>query len=129
MNMAANEKNLFRQNICQTCKFGIKQESGYLVNCVCDRNGRGGCGNAFELEGQCKHYRPNHNLLFLKHAAITAIRNYHVLADTPEKSSHYKQDLAVAASESVALKRAYAMIVGLNYDAAAEILYEDAFAE
>ncbi len=119
--MAAIDKRILRANICQNCRFAIRQKSGYLVDCIC-HNGHA-CGNTYNLEGQCDDYEPNNNLLSLKTAAIDAIREFDKLNASPNCN---KEKLMKAACRSCDLQEAYAIIVGISYDLAAELLHDEA---
>ena len=80
----------------------------------------------------CRYYKPNVNLLALKDAVIEALKEFDiaykgsirdgVVASEP---SFRNESLAKAAAKSVVMQDAYAIITGLRFDDAAEILREE----
>ena len=117
-----------RENICQTCKYTIRQDNSYLVDCVCN-NGHA-CGNAYQREGQCDSYRPNVPLIRLKQAALDAIKEFNrvhelypdLRADDP---SWQHEELVKAATRSCCMTEAYAIMLNLGQDFTAEMLREE----
>jgi len=69
----------------------------------------------------------NENLNSLKEAAIEAVREFKRLYAIPTNGSDaHAREIARAAATSVTMQKAYAIMLGIGYDMAAEIIHEEA---
>ena len=103
-----------RENICLLCQYAIPQKNSGLglVDCSCK-----GYGNAHQTE--CDSFRENSRLASLKEAAIEAIKEFEHLNKDEEIS---KAALQRASIRSCAMQEAFAIMLDIGYDDAAEIL-------
>lgn len=116
--MTKIDRDNFMANICQSCQYSLRRESGHLVDCP-----KVGCGNAWSRD--CEHYKPYTNLIRLKDEAVEAICEFEKLNNTlSDRDTVHNEQLHNLACRSCALQEAYAMMIGLGYDDAAEILHE-----
>lgn len=115
-----------KNNICPFCQYAIPQKNCGLglVNCQCK-----GYGNARQTE--CNSFCENSRLASLKDAAIEAIKAYYDLIeaikefDRPNKGGEIsKAALKRASIRSCAMQEAFAIMLDISYDDAAEILWE-----
>ena len=114
-----------KQNLCPTCKYGSPQDNSGLglVNCICHK-GRA-CGNAYQKE--CESYRENARIARLKSAAVEAINDFNKLYAIPvDGNEAHAAEMAKAAARSCHMQEAYAIILDIGYDLAAEILHDAA---
>lgn len=117
-----------RENICPKCAFAISQKDNSwsklgLVDCP-----KKGYGNAYQTE--CEHYIENANLRLLMDNAIIAIKEFdriNALYTNLDVSipSIQHEELVKAAAHSCAMTEAYAIMVGIGYDMAAEYLHRE----
>jgi hypothetical protein len=70
-------------------------------------------------------YRPNANLLELKAKAIEAIGKLERLNALPNTGAAHAREASKAAAYSCAMQAAYAIMLGIGYDMAAEVLREE----
>lgn len=105
-----------KDNICPFCEHAIPQKNcGFgLVDCQCK-----GYGNAHSTE--CDKFRENSRLASLKEAAIEAIKEFDRLTKDGEIA---KAALKRASIRSCAMQEAFAIMLDISYDDAAEILRE-----
>lgn len=109
-------------NICVNCKHATPQDNSGLglVNCHVV-----GHGNACQTK--CDHFRENSRLASLKEAAITAIKEFERMYAIPiDGNELHAASIERAATYAVALQDAYAMVLDISKDMAAEILHEEA---
>lgn len=102
------------KNICPFCKYAIPQKNSGLglVDCQCK-----GYGNVCQTV--CGSFRPNERLSRLKEAAIEAIREF----DHLNKSGQYaKAAMQNAAARACVMTEAFAIMLDISYDDAAETL-------
>ena len=107
-----------RDNICPFCIFAIPQKNTELglVDCI-----HHGYGNACQM--QCKDYRENPRLAQLKEKAKAAIREFNQLSETNGSTSAAAKKAAI---RSCTLQEAFAAILDIPYDQAAELLRDGA---
>ena len=105
-----------KKNICPFCKYATPQKNCGLglVDCQCK-----GYGNAYKTE--CDSFRENSRLASLKEAAIEAIEEFDRLNKDGEIS---KAALQRASIRSCAMQEAFAIMLDISYDDAAEMLRE-----
>lgn len=104
-------------NICRFCAYSVPQKNSCLglVDCWLI-----GYGNACQRE--CSHYKENPRLAALKKLAVEAIKEFDALNNTNSASAETK----AAAARSVAMQEAFAAMLDVSYDDAAEYLREEA---
>ena len=107
---------MYKENICPFCKHAIPQKNCGLglVNCQCK-----GYGNAYKTE--CDSFRENSRLASLKEAAIEAIKEFDRLNKDGEISKAALQRVSI---RSCAMQEAFAIMMDISYDDAAEMLRE-----
>lgn len=103
-----------KKNICLFCKYAIPQASCGLglVDCACK-----GLGNARQPE--CDRFRENIRLVSLREAAIDAIKEFDRLTGGGQSS---KAAMRNAAARSCVMTEAFAIMLDIGYDDAAEML-------
>lgn len=106
-----------KKNICPLCQYAVPQKNCGLglINCACK-----GLGNARQSE--CDRFRENSRLASLKEAAIDEIKKYERLRLADGKGS--KAAVQRAAIRSCAMTEAFAVMLDIDYDDAAEMLWE-----
>lgn len=104
-------------NICRFCAYSVPQKNSCvgLVDCPLM-----GYGNAYQRE--CSNYQENPRLAALKKLAVEAIKEFDALNNTNSASAKTK----AAAARSVAMQEAFAAMLDVSYDDAAEYLREEA---
>ena len=105
-----------KKNVCPFCQYAVPQKNSGLglVDCPCK-----GYGNAHQTE--CASFRENSRLTSLKEAAIEAIKTFDCLK---KDEKHSKAALQRAAIRSCAMQEAFAIMLDIDYDDAAEMLWE-----
>lgn len=105
-----------KKNICPFCECAIPQKNcGMgLVNCPLK-----GCGNAHKTECDC--FRENSRLVSLREAAIDAIKEFDRLNEGGQSSKAAMQNVA---ARSCVMTEAFATMLDIGYDDAAEMLRE-----
>lgn len=105
-----------KKNLCPFCQYAVPQKNSGLglVDCPCK-----GYGNAHQTE--CASFRENSRLASLKEAAIEAIEEFDRLNKDGKIS---KAALQRASIRSCAMQEAFAIMLDISYDDAAEMLRE-----
>lgn len=113
---AGREGSMNKKNLCPFCQYAVPQKnSGVgLVDCPCK-----GYGNAHQTE--CDSFRENSRLASLKEAAIEAIKAFHCLNGD---ENHSKTALQRASIRSCTMQEAFAIMMDISYDDAAEMLHD-----
>lgn len=104
-----------QENICPFCQYAVPQKNSGcgLVDCV-----RKGYGNAHQTE--CESFQENSRITKLKDATVEAIREFDEVREGSNGIAGTK--LKAMASRCVALQEAFAIMVDIGYDHAAEML-------
>ena len=111
-----------KSNICPKCAFAIPQSDNTLGLVDCPKKGY---GNAYARTCDC--FLENNRLLNLIEIAIEAIKEFESLyAVSFKDSSEHAAAIGKAATHSCTMQQAYAIMLGITYDMAAEILHEEA---
>lgn len=107
-----------RENICPLCQYAVPQMNCGLglVDCPCK-----GYGNAHQAECDC--FRENSRLASLKEAAIEAIKEFNRLNESMQSPNVALQKASI---RSCTMQEAFAIMMDISYDDAAEILQNSA---
>lgn len=104
-------------NICRFCAYSAPQKNSCLGLVDCRLLGY---GNACQRE--CRHYKENPRLAALKKLAVEAIKEFDALNNTNSASAKTK----ATAARAVAMQEAFAVMLDVLYDDAAEYLRKEA---